>query len=84
MHSHHLADALQGRLLLKRASAVTDAPPAFLFLLVHRAAAAFQFAAATLGDDYLRAALATDVNLSELVSHFFPLYSSDQRLGTNI
>ena len=40
-----------------------------LLLLFHRGAAAFERADAALGDDYLRAALATDVNFSQLVSH---------------
>jgi hypothetical protein len=42
-------------------------PP--LFFLVHGVAAAFERAGATFGDYHLRAALSTNVNLAELISH---------------
>jgi hypothetical protein len=43
-----------------------------LFFLLHRATAAFDRTSTTLGDDHLRAALSTDVNLPQLISHFLP------------
>jgi hypothetical protein len=49
---------------------IPDGRRRWLLLLIHRRAAALQLAAAALGDDYLRAALSTDVDFSELVSHF--------------
>ncbi|HXZ88501.1 MAG TPA: hypothetical protein VEF07_08000 [Candidatus Binataceae bacterium] len=49
---------------------IPDGRRGSLLFLIHWSAAALQLAAAALGDDYLGAALATDVNFSELVSHF--------------
>src|ERR1700685_3999190 len=40
-------------------------------LLFHLAAATLEFAGAALGNDYLRAAFAADVNFAELISHVF-------------
>lgn len=41
-----------------------------LFFLLHGAAATFDGAGASLGDNHLRAAFATDINLTKLISHF--------------
>jgi hypothetical protein len=43
-----------------------------LFFLLHRAPAALYGASTSFGDDHLRAALATDIDFTKLISHFLP------------
>jgi hypothetical protein len=45
----------------------------WLLFLLHRAATAFDGASTAFGHNYLRAAFSTDINFTELISHFFCL-----------
>lgn len=75
MHAHYLihpprGGAFEGGGVREWLGSIPEGRRGLSLLLFHRGAAALQLTAAALGDDYLGAAFATDVNFSELVSHF--------------